>query len=174
MDWPLFLTACLFFIISWPYAWGLLHFFGDNFHWDKAAVIGILFVTSGTYTFVWTIRRVLGVELTPVIYEQCVYDLFIVFSAALPGMMLVRYRLIKRQSKCIAIRNKQINELIEANTELQKKFDSIYPKKNTEQQMEQQIRSLNAILKSYESKLNITPKQAEFIIPTQPEGLKAS
>jgi len=97
MDWPLAITALLFFVISWPYAWGLLRFFGNNFHWDKAAVLGILFVTSGTYTFVWTIRRVLGYELSPVVFEQCVYDLFIVFSAALPGMMFVRYQLVKRR-----------------------------------------------------------------------------
>jgi len=98
-DWPLVATMALFYIISWVYGWGLLHFFRYEFHWDKAAVMGIASVTSITFLIVWTIRLSLLDYSEPSLatVTQFVWDLMWVFFAALPGMMKVREVLVADQ-----------------------------------------------------------------------------
>ena len=92
IDWPLAITAVLFLILSGLYGWGLLRFFRYNFYWHRASVFGILTVVCCTGTLVWYSRYgSLAWEL--------VWSLFIVFSAALPGMVwagLVLYNDSKR------------------------------------------------------------------------------
>lgn len=91
LDLPLILLSIFFFLISWAYGWGLVHFFGDKFRWSLAAVTGIASVISCTYVFVWQVR---GIE--PL---QAVFDLAIVFLAALPGMTYVDYKLKEKDNK---------------------------------------------------------------------------
>jgi hypothetical protein len=100
-DWPLVATMALFYLISWVYGWGLLHFFRYEFHWDKAAVMGIASVTSITFLIVWTVRLyILGYsEPSLATVTQFVWDLMWVFFAALPGMMKVREVLVSDQQE---------------------------------------------------------------------------
>ena len=103
MDWPLRITALLFFVISWLYAWGLLRFFGDDpkrdryFLWDWASVCGIFVTTSITYSIIWMIRKATGYQLTWGILEQNIWDLFCMFASALFAMRWVRIELVKRR-----------------------------------------------------------------------------
>lgn len=87
LDWPLFGTILLFFVLSWFYGWGLVQFFGHNFRWSLAAVVGIASVISLTYVLVWQVRGLGSDTLQPV------WDLALVFLAALPGMTWVDYKL---------------------------------------------------------------------------------
>ena len=91
MDWPLALTGLFFFLLSWLYAFGLLHFFRYNFRWSLAATVGIASVVSVTYVMVWQVRG--ASEL------QAVWDLAIVFLCALPGMIYVDYQLMEDEEK---------------------------------------------------------------------------
>ena len=91
IDWPLFLTGLFFFLLSWLYAFGLLHFFRYNFRWSLASVVGIASVISVTYVTVWQMRG--AGEL------QAVWDLAIIFLCALPGMTCVDYQLMEDEEK---------------------------------------------------------------------------
>jgi hypothetical protein len=81
-DTPLLGTVVLFLLFLGPcYAWGLLYFFRDNFQWHLASMVGISITVSLTGVLVWYVRG------WP--YEQYVYDLAVVFTAASPWMALV-------------------------------------------------------------------------------------
>ena len=91
-DIPLIIVAVLFFILSWLFGWGLLYFFRYDFRWHRASVVGILSVVSCTGTLVWYLRYgSLAWEL--------IWSLFVVFAAALPGMILVDIELQKDKAK---------------------------------------------------------------------------
>jgi hypothetical protein len=107
LDLPLVATAGFFFAISWLYGWGLLHFFRHNFRWSLAATVGIASVVSCTGIFVWQVRG-LGVDTL-----QPVWDLAIVFLAALPGMIwtdLVMADDRERGKRQLARLEKQVRE----------------------------------------------------------------
>lgn len=122
IDWPLGLLALSFLVFFSPiYAWGMLKWFSSvedrplvkdgrlqkppyRFSWAIASVIGIASVVSMTYVFVWQLR---GIQ-EPI---QAVWDLAIVFLAALPAMVVVDQKLKKNLIDKIGRLTKQIGQL---------------------------------------------------------------
>lgn len=197
IDWPLGIAALVFFGISWLYGWGLTKFFGDDpergrwFLWDWASVCGIFFTASLTYVFVLLVRKAIGWELTWGVLEQVVWDLFVMFAAALLAMRRVRIKLVERRQRWYAelvqlrkernyayrdihrelIYLQQKNsELREENKVLQEQLEA---KKNCEQRWKEQNNSLKAVLRIYEAQLNISPTDI-ISPPAQPEWLNVS
>lgn len=141
IDWELGLLALSFLIFFSPiYAWGMLKWFNSHedrplvkdgklqkppyrFSWSIASVIGIASVVSMTYVFVWQLR---GIS-TPL---QAVWDLAIVFLAALPGMIWVDNKLKKNLIDKLYRLGRQIGNL------------------------HAQIRSLQVLLNTYEARLD--------------------
>jgi hypothetical protein len=98
MDLPLAGTMIFFLLLSFLYAWGMLNVpvmgydLKEQFAWDLAAMAGIAVVVSFATVFVWEIRLVLGINPLPTVH-QVPWDLWWIFSAALPGMTFHRIRL---------------------------------------------------------------------------------
>lgn len=92
MDIPLAFTGIMFLILGYLYGWGLLLFFRNDFRWHRASVVGILSVVCCTATLVLYPRY-------GTIAWDITWSLFVVFSAALPGMIYVYQELAKDQQR---------------------------------------------------------------------------
>ena len=86
-DWPLFTAIIIFAVLSYIYGIAAYYVFGKEFRWILCSVVGISFVTMGWFSIVYVGRILHYGDNYTMTGFQVVWDLFWIYSAALPGML---------------------------------------------------------------------------------------